>query len=93
MRNALFKMTQFKSAECLLDNELCLCSTFAKIERAKGNIFSHSCAEQLIIGILKQQAGALPHFEKVFFASALVTKSKNAARLRFSQSHQQMQKG
>ena len=40
---------------------------FTQIQRSKGDILKDGGAEELVVGVLKEQSDAPPDFSKVFF--------------------------
>ena len=71
----------------------CLGRSFPLIQRPKGHIFQDGGAEELIVGILKEQAHLLPDIKKILLFFDFLPQDDYSSRLGPQQSHNQMQQG
>ena len=79
VRDALGEAVEAESVEGAFGDSTCLRSATAKVEGTERYVFEDGRAEQLIVGVLEEQASALADFAEPFLIDAVDAKGFDAA--------------
>jgi len=66
---------------------------FPQVQRAEGHIFQNRRAEELVVGVLKEQPDLPAHRDEIFFGPDLPAEDDDAPGLGPQQAHDQVQEG